>query len=149
MHPWTATVASVVGVTLGMVLSWSVWRYAEVTAPVTPRLVDVPIVSVGASGTRFIRTHVVSASPQRCTRQATFLMYRDDLGARRTYFTINSTTSGAGLQGSVYDFDTLWALPADFPAGKWTMIVRFVHMCPPAGLIHWFDTTAPIEVEMP
>ena len=148
-HPGGAAVVAVLGALLALLIMQLTWEFAAATAPATPQMLPgYPVIEVGDAGTKYVVTKWHSNRPGACMRHAVYLLHRHEDGIE-TYHTLAATFSGAGLRGSFYNFKLFWALPPDFPPGEWTMTIRFAHVCPPLGLVRWFDSTDGLKLEVP
>lgn len=122
--------------------------YATLTAPMNPVLVGAPAVWRGAEGTVYIKINYVSQATPHCLRFVQYNLVRD-FPDRRAYVSLGTALTGKTLRGSVYDFDVLRWVPADFPPGQWYMLARLHHECEPAGLVTWDFTMEPVLIDIP
>lgn len=160
MHPWKClqwaiaspikwAVAMGLGIFLGACLGGIAYEFAVSTAPAYPVLAEPIKVWRGKAGTIWISAHYESAAPFRCLRQDTQMLVDYRPGPRPVYFQAGSGMGGRGLAGSVYSYDILRALPADFPPGDWKYIVRLHYECEPFGWVHWEKTLPAVDVAIP
>lgn len=147
--PLKWAVAVGVGMIFGIGLGGIVYQYVRATAPQYPELVGEPTVWRGKAGTIWIQAHYESAAPFRCLRQDAQLLINDQTGPRRIYYFIGAGLGGRGLKGSMYSYDILRSLPADYPSGDWPMITRLHYECDPMGLVHWEHTMPAVTIHIP
>lgn len=133
---------------LGCGLTFAGWWYTHMTEPVYPAMTGPPVVTRGDAGTIYVRIGFVSASPFRCLRQSNTLLMRDS-GGTRTYYNLASNMGGRGLPGSVFRYETLQALPADFPSGEWRLLTRLHYECEPFGLRFYEHALPEVAITIP
>lgn len=136
------------GIILGFVLGSVIYRYVEATAPEIPHLVGDVNVWRGSAGTIWLSAHYESSAPFHCLRQDSQLLV-DYSKKSPTYYSLGAGMGGRGLIGSIYSYDILRSLPADFPPGDWTFVFRLHYECEPVSIVHWERTLEPVTVHIP
>jgi len=158
-EPWwalrTLAISVVSWLALGMATVWGAHYYIEYTAPEPPILITWPDTGLPYSltarpgGGYWLRFHYAVDPAASCVRQAVHLLYHDEPGQPREYFTLATSLNGQSAPGQVSDFVNLYLLPIDFPPGDWNYVYRARFSCPPNDLVHHTQVTKPVVIHIP
>lgn len=151
-RPWFMISAAVIGVTLGLAVTWGWHTYMTSLQPVTASIRSLEVSPRDAHGSLVLTLRFASSPAPDCVRVGTHQLSQlpeHDMDGEQKFILLTSSLAGKGYSvRASRSFTVEFPLPSSTPAGKYTYAYKTLYGCGPWGLVPFSSETS-AEVVIP